>query len=170
MAFLDADDWWEPDKLERQLEVMEREQVVLCSTARALVNPDGSPMGKVIPVKEQITYCELLKHNCINCSSVVIRREVAVEFPMHHEESHEDYIMWLEILQKYGSACAVNEPLLQYRLTNTGKSGSKLHSAKMTFGVYRCMGFGMGKSLLLFAGYAFHGIKKYTLSYLGRKI
>ena len=169
VAFLDADDYWTEDKLVRQLALIEQTGCVLCCTARELMTPEGELTGKVIPVKEKISYRELLKHNSINCSSVLILTDVAREFPMHHEESHEDYIMWLEVLQKYGSACAINEPLLKYRLSNTGKSGSKLQSAKMTFGVYRCMGFGLCRSMLLFAGYAFHGVKKYALSYLGEK-
>ena len=161
VAFLDSDDWWESGKLAKQLERIERDNAVLCSTARELVNPDGSSMGKVIPVTEYITYRELLKHNCINCSSVLLLREVALEFPMEHEDSHEDYITWLKILKKYGSACAVNEPLLKYRLSVTGKSGSKWKSARMTFKVYRYMGFGWLKSILCFCSYAVHGVWKY---------
>ena len=161
VAFLDSDDWWEPDKLEKQLEVLERENVVLCSTARALVNLDGEPLGKEIPVVEEITYRELLKHNCINCSSVVLRRDVALEFLMEHEDSHEDYITWLKILKKYGRACAVNEPLLKYRVSSVGKSGSKWKSARMTFKVYRYMGFGILKSVACFCSYAVHGVWKY---------
>lgn len=80
---------------------------------------------------------------------------------MHHEDSHEDYIMWLEILRKYEFACGVNEPLLVYSLSNTGKSGSKLKSAAMTFKVYRYMGFSISKSCLCFCSYAFQGVKKY---------
>lgn len=161
VAFLDSDDWWESGKLAKQLERIEHDNAVLCSTARELVNPDGSSMGKVIPVTEHITYRELLKHNCINCSSVLLLREVALEFPMEHEDSHEDYITWLKILKKYGSACAVNEPLLKYRLSVTGKSGSKWKSARMTFKVYRYMGFGWLKSILCFCSYAVHGVWKY---------
>ena len=161
VAFLDSDDWWEPDKLDKQLQALEREHVVLCSTARALVNSDGNPMGKVIPVKERITYRELLKHNSINCSSVLVLREVMLEFPMEHEDSHEDYITWLKILKKYGNACAINEPLLKYRLSTTGKSGSKWKSARMTFKVYRYMGFGLLKSIACFFSYAVHGVWKY---------
>ena len=159
VAFLDSDDWWEPEKLKKQLALMKRTNCVLCSTARALVNPDGTPMNKMIPVIEKITYRSLLKHNCINCSSVLLLREVALEFPMEHEDSHEDYIMWLRILKKYGMACAINEPLLKYRLSNQGKSGSKFNSAKMTFKVYRYMGFGMLQSIICFCSYALHGIK-----------
>lgn len=161
VAFLDSDDWWESDKLKKQLARMAEENVVLCCTGRDLMNPDGSFMGKTIPVSETITYRSLLKHNCINCSSVLLLRSVAMEFPMEHEDSHEDYITWLKILKKYGRACAVNEPLLKYRLSATGKSGSKLKSAGMTLKVYRYMGFGPVKSFLCFCSYAIHGLWKY---------
>jgi len=161
VAFLDSDDRWLPGKLKKQLAAMEETGTVLCATARELMTPEGERTGKIIPVKREITYKELLKHNSINCSSVLLKREVALEFPMHHEDSHEDYIMWLEILSKYERACGINEPLLIYRLSNTGKSGSKFQSAKMTFMVYRYMGFGIVKSLYCFCNYAFNGVKKY---------
>lgn len=161
VAFLDADDLWAAGKLQRQLQVLRETKTVLCCTARELMNPEGKCTGRIIPVKEQVTYRELLKHNSISCSSVLIRTDVAREFPMHHEDSHEDYIMWLEVLQKYGTASGINEPLLKYRLSSTGKSGSKLKSARMTFMVYRYMGFGLVKSLCCFCSYALHGIYKY---------
>lgn len=164
VAFLDADDIWRPEKLKKQLEALERTGYVLCCTARELMTVQGVFTGKVIPVKETISYKDLLKHNSINCSSVLIRTEVIREFPMSNAESHEDYITWLRVLRAHGNACGINEPLLQYRLSNTGKSGSKLKSAKMTFMVYRRMGFGIGKSILCFCSYAFHGVSKYLFT------
>ncbi len=167
VAFLDADDVWEPGKLRRQLQVLEDSGAVLCCTARELLTPEGKRTGRVIGVKEEITYRELLKHNSINCSSVLLRTEVAREFSMHHADSHEDYILWLEILQKYGKAVGINAPLLLYRLSTTGKSGSKLRSARMTFMVYRHMGFSLPKSLACFCSYAAHGVKKYLFYKIG---
>ena len=164
VAFLDADDIWRTGKLKKQLEALERTGYVLCCTARELMTPQGVFTGKIIPVKETITYKGLLKHNAINCSSVMIRTDVIREFPMSNAESHEDYITWLKVLKAHGHACGINEPLLQYRLSNTGKSGSKLKSAKMTFMVYRRIGFGIGKSLLCFCSYAFHGVSKYLFT------
>ncbi|MGN0204482.1 MAG: glycosyltransferase family 2 protein [Coprococcus sp.] len=163
VAFLDCDDWWEPQKLIKQLDLMKKTGSVLCATGRRLITPSGEPTDKIIGVKEKLTYRDLLFQNPINCSSVVIKRDVAVSFPMSHDECHEDYIMWFQILKQYKRACAINEPLLNYRLSNTGKSGNKFKSARMTFRVYRHMGFGILKSLVCFAGYAINGVRKYYL-------
>lgn len=163
IAFLDADDYWEKDKLKKQLNALAKTGAVICCTAREMVRPNGELTGRTIPIKEKLTYRELLKHNSINCSSVLLEAAVAREFPMEHDDSHEDYIMWLEILQKYQYACGINEPLLKYRLSPDGKSGDKIKSAAMTFKVYRYMGFGWMKSLVCFCSYALHGIWKHGL-------
>ncbi|MCC8137003.1 MAG: exopolysaccharide biosynthesis polyprenyl glycosylphosphotransferase [Clostridiales bacterium] len=170
VAFLDADDWWTQDKLRKQLALLETgaSAPVLCATARELVTHEGELTGHVIPVHETITYRRLLLHNCINCSSVVLRADIAKEFPMEHEDSHEDYIAWLRILKKYGQAAAVNEPLLKYRLTASGKSGGKLHSARMTYRAYRYAGFGRAASACLFCAYAVNGVLKYSAAFLSK--
>ena len=161
IAFLDADDWWEEGKLAAQLAALEMTGDVICSTGRDLMNPDGTFTGKYIPVKSRLDYHELLKHNSINCSSVLILREVALEFPMEHDDSHEDYITWLKILRKYGCAAGINKPYLKYRLSEGGKSRNKLKSAAMTYNVYRYAGYGRIRSCIFFCSYAVHGIWKY---------
>ena len=161
VAFLDADDIWERDKLKKQFARIYETGSVLCCTGRALMRPDGSMTGRVIGVKRTISYRDLLWHNQINCSSVVLLTEVARQYPMIHEDAHEDYITWMKVLRDYGDAAGINEPLLRYRLSESGKSGKKLKSAAMTFRVYRYMGFGPVKSAFLFLSYAIHGVWKY---------
>lgn len=168
VAFLDGDDVWELGKLEKQLSLMEKKNAVICSTARQLMTPEGGLTGCVIPVKTEYSFRDLCRGNLINCSSVLLERKAAREFPMHHDDSHEDYLMWLEVLKKYGHGCAVNEPLLKYRVSSTGKSGSKWHSAKMTYKTYRYMGFTPLQSALYFVSYAFHGVIKYLPWFLYR--
>ncbi len=166
VAFLDADDIWAENKLKKQLKLIEETGYVICSTARELMTLDGTMTGYIIPVKPEYSYFSLLQQNQINCSSVLIRTEVAKEFPMHHDDSHEDYLMWLEVLRKYRKGCAVNEPLLKYRISNVGKSGSKWNSAKMTFLTYRYMEYGFFKSILYFTCYALNGLRKYFFWFL----
>lgn len=163
-AFLDADDWWAEGKLARQVALLESSGLVLCATGRELMLPDGVSAGRLIGVPETVTYRDLLKHNCISCSSVLIRRDTALEFPMHHaSDSHEDYIMWLEVLRKYQTACCINEPLLKYTVSTQGKSGSKLKSAAMTYRVYQYMGFSPIRSAVCFCSYALHGVWKHYI-------
>ena len=161
VAFLDADDYWAAGKLKKQTDAMERTGCVLSCTARELMTPQGELTGRIIPVKEEITYRDLLHHNSINCSSVLLRREDALAFPMEHDDSHEDYITWLRILRKGGFAAGINRPYLKYRLSEGGKSRNKLKSAAMTYQVYRYVGYGPLKSLFFFVSYALHGIWKY---------
>ncbi|MCD8022341.1 MAG: glycosyltransferase [Lachnospiraceae bacterium] len=198
VAFLEADDWWEKDKLRKQLDLLEpgwqvsesgtrsagarrntkdrasrkpgqEEMPVLCACSRELVTAEGKQTGRVIHVHERISYRRLLLHNCINCSSVVLRTDVARKYPMQHEDSHEDYITWIRILREYGYAVAVDERLLKYPLDTSGKSGNKLKSAKMTYQAYRYAGFRPASAACLFCAYAVNGVLKYARAYLSGK-
>ena len=166
IAFLDADDWWEGQKLLAQLDRLQKEDVVLCSTARELCTSTGEKMGKIIPIADVITYSALLKHNSINCSSVLIKKEIMNEFPMTNEDSHEDYYTWLCILKKYGKACGINKPYLKYRMSPNSKSGNKWRSMAMTYKVYRYMGYNPFYSFWLWCSYIYNGIKKHYLNFL----
>jgi teichuronic acid biosynthesis glycosyltransferase TuaG len=161
IAFLDADDWWKPNKLITQMELMKSKNGVLCYTARELVNEEGISTNRVIHVKKTVNYQELLLHNCISCSSVLVKREALLKHPMQFSNFHEDYITWLKILKEYGTALGIDEPLLTYRLSKGGKSRNKIKSARMTFGVYRVMGFGKIKSFYFTCSHLAHGIIKY---------
>lgn len=161
IAFLDADDWWREDKLDRQLKVIEQIGCVLCCTARELVNRDGRSTGKVIGVDNRITYKKLLYGNQINCSSVLVRRDVMLLHPMIHEDSHEDYIAWLSILKGQGYAVGINEPMLKYRMDVNSKSGNKGKSAMMHYKALRYVGIGRCRALIYFCSYAIKGIIKY---------
>ena len=109
IAFLDADDYWEKDKLKKQLKMIEKMHTVIGSTGRELMNPDGSLTGYVLKVDKEYTYKSIKRHNQINCSSVLILTDVAREFPMHGDNGHEDYLMWLEVLRNtHGAALSTN--------------------------------------------------------------
>ncbi|MCM1496846.1 MAG: glycosyltransferase family 2 protein [Clostridium sp.] len=160
IAFLDADDYWTPDKLAKQLALMEEKKAVLSSTGRQLMDEEGS-LGKVIPIPEEITYPSLLKSNVLNTSGVMVLTEVARKYPMTQDHLHEDYIMWLSILRDYRKAYGIDEPMLKYRVMKGTKSANKLKSAKMTFGVYRYMGLNLFYCCWYFCCYAVNGFLKY---------
>lgn len=161
IAFLDSDDYWEEGKLQKQLTRIEETKAVLCSTGRELITWDGQPMDRVISVKERITFEDMLKQNWINNSSVLVRREVLLEFPLEADDIHEDYLLWLKVIRKYGFACAIDEPLLKYRMSKNSKSGNKIKSAVMTYKTYRRLGMKRLQAWRSFVSYAIAGVSKY---------
>jgi glycosyltransferase involved in cell wall biosynthesis len=79
IAFLDADDWWERDKLKRQLEYLDAHpRVGLCHTATNFVDVAGRPVSRpnadLKPLMHGWCLAELLQRNPITMSSVVLRR------------------------------------------------------------------------------------------------
>lgn len=161
IAFLDGDDYWTNDKLEKQYGLMEEKHAVLSSTGRELMDENGVLSGRIISIPDRVSYKMLLKGNVLNTSGVMVKRDVAVKYPMAEDHLHEDYIMWLSILKEYNEAFGINEPLLKYRVVKGSKSANKLKSAKMTYGVYRYIGLGRLKSMYYFCFYAVKGLLKY---------
>ncbi len=164
IAFLDADDIWEKDKLKKQIKLIEKINAVLVFSARLLINDSGEDTKKIIYVPEKITYRELLKTNPIPCSSVLILKNVAMEFPMRGSKLHEDYLNWLEILKKYNVAYGINEPLLKYRLSPNGKSRNKFKSIIMTYKVHRELKSNVFISMYYTFSHILRSLKKYSIN------
>lgn len=161
VAFLDCDDWWAPGKLKAQIERMKKTGRAVSCTAREFALADGSLTGRVVPVEPVIKREDLLHFNSIALSSAVLKTAVAREFPMGNDDCHEDYLMWLEILQKYGEADGINQPLLKYRKSPAAKTRSKLKSAYMHYQSLRRAGVGGLKACGLFVRYAINGVKNH---------
>ena len=161
IAFLDADDWWGSGKLLAQLKLIEHMDCPFVYTGRRLVSYDGSKLGKVIHVPHQVDYQTLLKGNIIPASSVLMKTDIAKSHEQHDDHLHEDYMMWLEILQEYDFVYGINTPFLFSRLSEGGKSRNKVKSAWMHWGVLRKMKLSIFQSLFYFVHYAIRGFMKY---------
>lgn len=168
IAFLDSDDLWATDKLEKQMQLLAAHpDAGILFTGSAFIRGNGERSSYVLQVPEEITYRRLLRQNLISCSSVVMRRELFLRHRMQHDELHEDFLLWLKLLKDGVRAYGVNEPLLLYRLSPASKSGNKLHAARMTWRVYRHMGLGFGTSLSCLVSYTLRNTLKYRRIYKG---
>jgi teichuronic acid biosynthesis glycosyltransferase TuaG len=169
IAFLDSDDLWKPEKLEKQLAlVAEHPDMVICYTASAFINDDGKPYDYVMPAIDRLTYKQLLRKNLMSCSSVMIRASVMKGIKMPNDKMHEDYYVWLNVLRTYGVAYGINEPLLVYRLCENSKSSNRIKSAKMLFNSYRAVGYNFVTSGFFVFQYTFHSIFKRIKIYTRR--
>lgn len=135
IAFLDCDDIWTPDKLEKQVALMEREKAQLSFTAYAVMNRDGKTLRKVYEVPERTDYTGLLKENVIGCSTVLIRSDWMRRYSFSEEASHEDYTLWLRLLHDGIRAVGMNAPMMIYR--RGGRSDCKIRASVNRWRVYR---------------------------------
>lgn len=161
IAFCDSDDVWKEGKLKHQLKVCLETNAVLCATARELIDEGGQSLNRIIEVHDIITYDDMLKTNSINNSSILMKKEVALEVPLFDSSLHEDYLMWLTILKKHQIARGINIPYVRYRVSTTSKSGNKLKSAIMHFKSQRAFKIPLFKVVLNMIPYTYHGFKKH---------
>lgn len=164
IAFLDGDDIWLPDKLERQLADMERRGLDLSYTAYYLMDEAGRPAGKDYSVPESLDYDRLLRENVIGCSAALFRRETAAGIYMRGEYAHEDYVFWLELLQKGCKAGGVDLPLMGYRVLAGSRSADKKKAAAGRWSIYRkFLKLPAWKAAVLLAEYGIRGIRKHFI-------
>ncbi|MBL9078173.1 MAG: glycosyltransferase family 2 protein [Planctomycetes bacterium] len=130
VAFLDADDWYAPDKLERSVGRLRELGASCLSTDAWVVRGDRVERRKndrrVVP--DVLTLELLLKHNPIVCSSVVARRAAVVEAGAFDEDpdliATEDYDLWLRMSAREPIAY-VAEPMTFYRVHGASLSANQ---------------------------------------------
>ena len=161
IAFLDSDDLWMPEKLEKQLMLLNKyPDMVICYTASSFIDDDGNPYDYILPAIEQLTYKQLLRKNLMSCSSVLIRASVMKRIKMPNDKMHEDYFVWLTVVKEFCVAYGINEPLLVYRLCVNSKSSNRMKSARMLYNSYRAVGYNAVFSLFLVFFYTFYSVDK----------
>ena len=134
LAFLDSDDLWEKDKLQKQVSFMEKNNVSFCYSACATIDENSRKTGKIRWIKSYADYAILLKGNFIPCLTVVLEKKLfdKIEFP---EIKHEDYAVWLSILKTGIKAYGINEVLAYYRVNSKSVSANKFKAALWTWNI-----------------------------------
>lgn len=133
VAFLDSDDEWLPEKLEKQLELMRDNSVAFSYTAIEMIDEEGHLVKGKREVRETVDYKFLLRNTMIATSSVVIDRNALGDFRMPLRRSGQDYATWLQLLRNGTVAYGINEVLVRYRVSNNSLSSNKFKSIKQVW-------------------------------------
>lgn len=160
VAFLDADDWWLPDKLERQLDCLRRSGASICYAPYFRVDEQGQVLGTVLP-PARVTHADMLDSNFIgNLTGVYARTLGDTRF---RDIGHEDYVFWLEQVQRAGFAVRVPgaEVLAAYRVRERSLSGNKVRAARWQWTIYRTVEhMSMARAARHMLRYAWHALAK----------
>jgi teichuronic acid biosynthesis glycosyltransferase TuaG len=161
IAFLDADDLWKPEKLEKQINFMKENNLAFTYSSYELIDENDNFLGKYI-TKDLITYKELLKTNVIGCLTAIYDIEKLDKVFMPNILKRQDYGLWLKILKQINSTKGILEPLAIYRIRKNSVSSNKLKAAQYQWKIYREVEkLNFFKSLYYFSWYIYYGLRKY---------
>lgn len=137
IAFLDCDDCWYPNKLEKQVEFLNLNDAFLVYSGYETFFESIENVTNYIRVPNSLTYNELLRNTIIGCLTVLIDKSKTGEFLMPVISGGEDTATWLNLLKKHGTAYGLKEPLAYYRTSYHSLSGNKFSMMSKTWKMYR---------------------------------
>lgn len=170
IAFLDSDDLWHPQKLEKQINFMLENNYAFSYTAYEKINEEGK-VFEYVGAPQQLSYKQLLKTNEIGCLTVIYDMKHLGKVYMPTETKREDYATWLSILKKTDYAYGMPEILGQYRVYANQSSAKKGKMAKENWKLYRNIeNLGVIKSAYYFSHYVIRGVLRTKFPKLARML
>jgi len=137
MAFLDSDDLWLPEKLERQLAFMEQTSHAFSCTAYEQIDEEGRPLGKIIKTIPKTSYNRLLLDCPVGNSTVMYDVRRMGKFTVPNIRKRNDDALWLQMLRKEPCIYGIPDVLMHYRVRQGSISANKLSLVKYHWILYR---------------------------------
>lgn len=161
IAFLDSDDLWLPQKLERSIAFAEAQQAPLVFTGFRRIPADGGEVGRYICVPSTLNYRQLLGNTAIATSTVLLDRRIVGEVRMR-KTFYDDFDCWLQLLKPGRTAYGLDEDLMRYRVMGHSVSRNKRNSAIKVWRAYRDLEqLSVPAASWHFMNYAARGLLKY---------
>lgn len=162
IAYLDADDRWRADKLERELAFLQKKNAGFVFTGYEFGDENAKGTGKVVHVPETLTYKQALANTTIFTSTVMIDTEKIekslLEMPCIKSE---DTASWWKILKAGVTAYGLDENLVVYRRAGNSLSSNKLEALRRIWNLYRqAEGLSVFASVCHFVPWAYRAVKR----------
>lgn len=131
IAFLDSDDLWMPEKLEKQIKFMKKNGYHFSYTNYAEISADGKRNGITVTGPKKITKNGFFNYCWPGCLTVMYDKDVVGLIQIADIKKNNDYAMWLKVCRK-ADCYLLNDELALYR---RGRAGSvSTHSIKTMIG------------------------------------
>ena len=120
IAFLDSDDLWLPEKLEKQIHFMESNGYHFSYTNYEEIDEDGNKLGVKVTGPKVISKTCMFNYCWAGCLTVMYDAEVYGLLQIADIKKNNDYAMWLKVCRKM-DCYLLDEYLAEYR---RGRKGS----------------------------------------------
>ena len=148
IAFLDSDDFWKKNKIEKQLSFMKEKNFKISHTSYEIVDHKNNVIGTRI-ARSFNNLEDLLKSCDIGLSTILLDKEIlSTECLFPSLKTKEDFVLWLKILKKNIIIAAIDDNLTSWRKLNNSLSSSVFQKLSDGFSVYyKYMQFSFIKSI-----------------------
>lgn len=162
IAYLDADDLWVPEKLEKELAFQQEKKAAFVFTGYEFADEHGNGTGKIVHVPEVLTYKQALSNTTIFTTTVMFDREkIATELLEMPDIKSEDTALWWKVLRNGYTAYGLNENLARYRRAGKSLSSNKLEAVRRIWNLYRkAEGLGVFRSVWHFCFWAVRAVMR----------
>lgn len=138
IAYVDADDLWSSDKLEKQLAFMKEKQAAFCFTGYEFADENGVGNGTIVRVPETLVYKQALKNTTIFTSTVMFDTQKIEKEDLNMPIiKSEDTALWFKVLRTGITAYGLDENLVRYRRMGGTLSSNKLEAIRRIWNLYR---------------------------------
>lgn len=119
VAFLDSDDLWEENKLEKQIHFMEEKGYYFSYTNYTEIDEHGVSLGYLLTGPKRINSFFMLTFNYMGCLTVMYNREYVGLIQVADLKKRNDYAMWIKVSKKC-PAYLLNDAFAMYRVRTSG--------------------------------------------------
>ncbi|OUU31219.1 MAG: hypothetical protein CBB97_00345 [Candidatus Endolissoclinum sp. TMED37] len=161
IAFCDADDLWNKDKLKIQIKFMESNKLNFSHTSYYVIDKDGKKIGN-FRIKKKINYQELLKSCDIGLSTVIVKKKIIKNNNFFCQlKTKEDFNTWLNIVKIEKNLVGLDKPLTSWRFLNDSLSSSTLQKLLDAFRLfYKYEKFSIFMSIFFVLRLSYNAISK----------
>ena len=159
VAFIDADDYWYKEKLDKQIKFLQKNnyKFIFCNYIKKSRNSEK----EIICKKKYLNYSSLLKSCDIGLSTVLIETNLIKENLFPNLKTKEDYVVWLQITKKEIQAFCLNEILVIWNNSKNSLSSNIIQKILDGYKVYRVyQKFSLLKSFLLLILLSLNSVRK----------
>ena len=161
IAFLDGDDVWATDKLEKQLDFMIKNNIGFSCTNYGIIDEEGNKINKYVTAPRRISHKQLLRTSYIGCLTAMYKKNIYPNLKIPDDIlKRNDYALWLKLTEKC-DCILFGEITAYYRKRNSSiSSGSKRKLVKYHVIMFQKLyGFSRFKALL----YSFRNVFYYFI-------